>query len=185
MIGLVVPRPIGWIGSRSSDGVDNLAPFSFFNAVAASPPTVIFSTVRAHGHHKDTLRNVIDTEVFTVNTVTEEVVEAMNLTAGSYDSDVDEFEVARLTKVESSTVSAPMVSEAKANFECQLTQIVDIGGHAPMASSIVIGEILCLHIDSSILDGMRIDQEALRAVGRMGGPTYTRTRDLFAVERPK
>jgi flavin reductase (DIM6/NTAB) family NADH-FMN oxidoreductase RutF len=184
LIGLVVPRPIGWIGSKSPDGVRNLAPFSFFNAVAASPPTVIFSTIRRHGHHKDTLANVAATGVFTVNIVTEEVVDAMNVTAGSYGPEVDEFEISGLTPVPGSVVDAPMVAESKANFECRLSQIVPIGENGPMAASIVIGEILRAHVDGAILDGTRVDQTALRAVGRMGGPLYTHTRDLFQLERP-
>ena len=184
MIGLVVPRPIGWIGSRSQDGVNNLAPFSFFNAVAASPPTVVFSTIRADGVRKDTLRNVTETGVFTVNVVTEEVVEPMNLSSGGYAADVDEFEVAGLDITEATLVAAPMVSAVKANFECRLTQIVPIGEDGPMAASIVIGEILRFHIQPDILDAGRIDQNRLRAVGRMGGPMYTRTRDTFSLDRP-
>ena len=184
LIGLVVPRPIGWIGSVSADGVRNLAPFSFFNAVAASPPTVLFSTIRAGGLRKDTLSNVEETGVFTVNVVTEETVEAMNVTSGRYEASVDEFEVAGLTAVEGTVVDAPMVGEAKANLECRLDQVVQIGTNGPMAASIVIGEVVRIHVEGSILDGTRIDQEALRAVGRMGGPTYTRTRDLFSLDRP-
>ena len=184
LIGLVVPRPIGWIGSVSASGVRNLAPFSFFNAVAASPPTVLFSTIRAGGARKDTLSNVEETGVFTVNVVTEETVEAMNVTSGRYDPSVDEFELAGLTAVAGNVIDAPMVAEAKANLECRLSQVVPIGTDGPMAASIVIGEVVRVHVDGEILDGTRIDQEALRAVGRMGGPTYTRTRDLFSLDRP-
>ena len=184
LIGLVVPRPIGWIGSRSTAGVNNLAPFSFFNAVAASPPTIIFSTIRAHGHHKDTLSNVEDTGVFSVNIVTEEVMEAMNTTAGNYDPSVDEFEVAGLTVVEAGAVDAPMVGESKANFECVLTQIVPIGETGRMAASIVIGEVVRMHVAEELLDGTRIDQQRLRAIGRMGGPLYTRTSETFSLQRP-
>lgn len=184
LIGLVVPRPIGWIGSVSASGVRNLAPFSFFNAVAASPATVLFSTIRAGGARKDTLSNVEETGVFTVNVVTEETVEAMNLTSGRYDPSVDEFELAGLTAVSGTVVDAPMVAEAKANLECRLSRVVPIGTDGPMAASIVIGEVVRIHADGAILDGTRIDQEALRAVGRMGGPTYTRTRDLFSLHRP-
>jgi flavin reductase (DIM6/NTAB) family NADH-FMN oxidoreductase RutF len=185
LIGLVVPRPIGWIGSVSGAGVRNLAPFSFFNAVAASPPTVLFSTIRTGGARKDTLSNVEETGVFTVNVVTEEVVEAMNVTSGRYDPSVDEFELAGLTAVAGTVVDAPMVGEAKANLECRLSQVVPIGTDGPMAASIVIGEVVGVHVERSVLDGTRVDQKALRAVGRMGGPSYTRTRDLFSLDRPE
>lgn len=185
MIGLIVPRPIAWVGTRSQAGVNNLAPFSFFNAVAASPPTVLFSTIRPHGRRKDTLVNVSDSGVFTLSMVGEDLVDAMNLTAGTYEPDVDEFELADLSITEGEAVAAPMVTEAKANLECRVTQILDIGGEAPMASSLVIGEIVKFHIDADVLDGGRVDQKVLKAIGRMGGPTYTRTRDLFSVTRPE
>ncbi len=184
LIGLIVPRPIGWIGSMSREGVRNLAPFSFFNAVAASPPTVMFSTIRAGGARKDTLTNIEETGVFTVNVVTEEIVDAMNLTAGRYAPSVDEFELTGLAGVPGTVVDAPMVGEAKSNLECRLSQVVPIGTDGPMAASVVIGEVVRVHVDGAILDGMRIDQESLRAVGRMGGPTYTRTHDLFSLDRP-
>ena len=145
---------------------------------------MLFSTIRASGARKDTLSNVEETGVFTVNVVTEETAEAMNLTSGSYDPSVDEFELAGLTAVAGTVVDAPFVAEAKANLECRLSQIVPIGTDGPMAASIVIGEVVRVHVDGAILDGTRIDQEALRAVGRMGGPTYTRTRDQFSLDRP-
>ena len=99
MIGLIVPRPIGWVGTVAADGTRNLAPYSFFNCVSAAPPTVIFSPGRrgrnaAAPDHKDTLSNVRSSGVFTINLVTEELAEAMNLTSGEYLPDVDEFEVA-------------------------------------------------------------------------------------------
>ena len=110
LTGLVVPRPIGWIGSRSVDGVNNLAPYSFFNGVAASPPTVIFAPTGQPHARKDTLANVRETDVLTVNIVTYDLTEAMNSTSGTYPDDVDEFEVAGLTVREAEAVDAPIGS---------------------------------------------------------------------------
>ncbi|MDX1449534.1 MAG: flavin reductase family protein [Acidimicrobiia bacterium] len=183
LIGLVVPRAIGWIGTRNSHGVSNLAPFSFFTAVAATPPTVMFSTVRPGGREKDTLANVRETGVFTVNVVTEEVVERMNATSATVAQDVDEFELAGVTAVEASVVAAPSVAEAKAVLECTVVDTVDVG-QPPMGATMVLGRVERFHVESELLDGTRIDQEALRAVGRMGGPLYTRTRDMFGMARP-
>jgi len=183
LIGLVVPRPIGWIGSIDARGVRNLAPYSFFNAVAATPPTVLFSPLPQAGNAKDTLRNVEETGEFTVNMVSDDLVERMNITSGRYPSDVDEFELAGLTAVTGREVTAPMVAEAKANLECRVTQLVPVG-RPPMGGTLVIGEVVVFHVRADLLDGTRVDQAGLDLIGRMGGPNYTRTRDTFGLERP-
>ncbi|WP_051062292.1 flavin reductase family protein [Ilumatobacter nonamiensis] len=181
--GLVVPRPIGWIGTRSNGGVNNLAPFSFFNAVAASPPTVIFAPTGQPAARKDTLANVRETEMFSVNIVTHSLGPAMNASSGTYPADVDEFEVAGLAVREAELIDAPMVADAPANFECRLMQIVDIGG-APMGSSVVFGEIVAFHVDETLLDGTRVDQVALDPIGRHAGNMYSRANQLYEMPRP-
>lgn len=181
LVGLVVPRPIGWIGTISRAGVANLAPYSFFNIVAGTPPTVLYApglTVRV----KDSLANARETSEFTVNIVTEELAEAMNLTSGEYPPEVDEFALAGLTAVPGDIVGAPMVAEAKANLECRVTQIIEVG--SPPGAAVVFGEVLRFHIRPEVLDGTRVDHEALRAVGRMAGDGYTTTRDRFEMPRP-
>ena len=181
MTGLIVPRPIGWIGSRGANGVNNLAPFSFFNMVSGTPPTLLFTTgmtVRV----KDSLANVRASGVFTVNIVTEEVAAAMNVTSDSFSPEVDEFATAGLTAIEGETVAAPMVAEAKANLECAVTHIHEVG-EGPSAS-VVFGEVLRFHVAESLLDGTRIDFADLKAVGRLAGSWYSRTSDLFEMERP-
>lgn len=179
--GLVVPRPIGWIGTLSGAGVPNLAPYSFFNAVSGLPPTFVFSPGR--GSRKDTLANVRDVGEFTINIVTEEVVEAMNATAATFDADVDEFTACGLTAVASTRIRPPMVGECKANIECVVTQIVDIG-HPDHGNGLVIGEAVVFHVSEHLLSGTRIDQAELRAVGRHVGNTYSRSTDLFDLIRP-
>jgi flavin reductase (DIM6/NTAB) family NADH-FMN oxidoreductase RutF len=181
LIGLVVPRPIGWIGTRGPDGTANLAPYSFFNMVAGTPPTVLFApglTMR----RKDSLVNAEATGEFTVNIVTEEVAGAMNLTSGEYPPSVDEFALAALTPVPGQVVSAPMVAESKANLECRVTQIVEVG--SPPGAAVVFGEVLRLHVLDDVLDGTRVDHERLLAVGRMAGDGYCTTRDRFSMARP-
>jgi flavin reductase (DIM6/NTAB) family NADH-FMN oxidoreductase RutF len=182
LIGLVVPRPIGWIGTRSSDGTPNLAPYSFFNVVAGTPPTVLFApglTLR----RKDSLVNVEETGEFTVNIVSEEVAAAMNVTSGEYPPEVDEFALAGVTAMPGEAVAAPMVAESKANLECRVTQIVEVG--SPAGAAVVFGEVLRLHVRADVLDGTRIDHESLRAVGRMAGDVYCTTRDRFEMARPR
>lgn len=179
--GLIVPRPIGWIGSISADGTPNLAPYSFFNAVSGMPPTFVFSPGR--GGRKDTLANVREVGEFTINVVTAEVVEAMNATAASLPADVDEFDAAGLTAVPSTSIRPPMVGECKANIECVVIQIIDIG-HPEAGNALVIGEAVEFHIAESILDGTRIDQASLSAVGRHVGNQYSHATDLFEIVRP-
>ena len=182
-LGLIVPRPIGWIGSLDQDNVANLAPFSFFNAVTGYPPTVLFSPGFRDRAPKDTLANVASSGEFTVNIVSANLGEQMNLTAATAASDVDEFELAGLTKVRGSVVKAPMVAECKANLECRVSQIVHTGQDSTKGT-VVFGEVVAYHIDEAILDGTRIDQAALDAVGRMGGPRYVRTFETYEMQRP-
>ena len=181
--GLVVPRPIGWIGTRSADGVNNLAPYSFFNGVAASPPTVMFAPTGQPGARKDTLANVQATGVFTVNIVDFALGPQMNETSGSYPDDVDEFEVAGLTAVEAESVDAPMVGEAPATFECRLMKTVDIG-EGPMGSVVVFGEVLAFNVADRLLDGTRVDQAGLDPIGRHVGNWYSHNGELYEMIRP-
>lgn len=183
LTGLVVPRPIGWIGSIDTTGVRNLAPFSFFNVVCASPPTVLFSAGHRGDRPKDTLANVQATGVFTVNFVGEHVADAMNVTAATVGPDVDEFALAGVTAAAADVITAPVVVEALANLECTVEQIVDLG--EPPTNSVVFGSVLRIHVAGHLLDGTRIDPVALSAVGRMAGGGYTRTVDgYFELERP-
>lgn len=189
LTGLVVPRPIGWIGSIDEAGVRNLAPYSFFNVVSGTPPTVVFSAGRrptgSNGTvaPKDTLANVEATGVFTVNIVSEALAEAMNRTAATVGPEVDEFDLARVTPMRAEVVDAPLVAEAPAGLECRVDQIVDVGD--PPRNSVVFGRVLRIHIAAGLLDGTRVDQVALQAVGRMAGGAYTRTAaGYFELDRP-
>lgn len=180
--GLVVPRPIGWIGTRREEGTFNLAPFSFFNVVSTNPPTVLFSGGRHSDRPKDSVTLAETAGEFTVNIVSESVAEAMNVTAGSYTAEDDEFAIAGLTPMVGQVVRAPMVAESPANLECRVVEILDLG-HGP-TTRVVVGEVLVVHVLDQVLDGTRIDNDALRAIGRMAGNTYIRTRDRFELRRP-
>ncbi len=183
LTGLVVPRPIGWIGTIDGDGLHNLAPYSFFNCVSATPPTLVVGTGVREGAPKDTLANMRDTGVFTVSIVTESVAEAMNITSANVAADVDEFSVAGVTPVAGTNVSAPYVGEAKAALECSVNQIIPLG--EPPTSWLVIGDIVTIHADDDLLDGTRVDAQRLEAIGRFAGGQYTTTVDgLFTMARP-
>ena len=128
LTGVVVPRPIAFVSTLSADGVPNLAPYSFFNAVCPDPPTIVFSSSRRAGSKaKDTLTNVEATGSFVVNVVVDEIAEAMNRTAAEFPVEVNEFEIAGLTEAPSVKVKAPRVAESPVNMECRLRQVVDLG----------------------------------------------------------
>jgi flavin reductase (DIM6/NTAB) family NADH-FMN oxidoreductase RutF len=179
----VIPRPIGFISSLSPEGIANLAPFSFFNAVCGEPPMIMFCASNRHPL-KDTLRNVQAMREFVVNIVSEDIAEAMNLTSGDYAPDVSEFEVAGLTSVPSDIVQPPRVLESPVNMECRVHQILKVSDK-PMGGSIVIGEVIRFHVRDSIIDkDMFIDPDKLKPVARLGGPSYSRIRDRFDMIRP-
>lgn len=173
--GLVVPRPIGWIGTRRDNGTNNLAPFSFFNVVSTNPPVVLFSGGRHADRPKDSVALAEATGEFTVNIVSEEVAEAMAVTAGTFGAEDDEFAIARLTADPATQIDAPLVAEAPANLECRVRQIVDLGER----SRVVFGDVVAIHVEERVLDGTRIDHDALKAVGRMAGSSYVNTRARF------
>jgi flavin reductase (DIM6/NTAB) family NADH-FMN oxidoreductase RutF len=186
MIGSIVPRPIGWISSVDADGRNNLAPFSFFNAVCSNPPTVLFCPLirTTDAQHKDTLNNVKATGEFVVNIVTEPLAEAMNLTSGEYPSEVDEFAVAGLTPTPSLKVRPMRVAESPIHYECVVSQIVTIGD-TPGGGSIVIGRVVHLHVADELLIGEdKIDLERLQPIGRLAGTAFSRVNDIFHMTRP-
>lgn len=180
--GLVVPRPIGWIGTRRDNGTFNLAPFSFFNVVSSNPPTVLFSGGRHSDRPKDSVTFAETAGEFTVNIVSESVAAAMNITAGSFTAEDDEFAIAGLTPVLGSVVNAPMVEESPANLECKVVDILDLGAEA--RTRVVFGEVLVIHVQEDVLDGTRVDSDILAAIGRLAGNSYIYTRDRFELTRP-
>jgi len=183
MTGCIVPRPIGFLSTEDAGGVRNLAPFSFFNGVSASPPMVAVAIAARRSGPKDTLRNIEDTGAFVVNVVDESIAEAMNRTSGDYPPEVDEFEVAGLTPIPSERVRPPGVAEAPIRMECRLERVIVLGDPA-RAARLVLGEILLFHVRDDLWREGAVDPEALRAIGRMGGAGYCRTRSLFELDRP-
>ncbi|MFZ0015671.1 MAG: flavin reductase family protein [Acidimicrobiia bacterium] len=180
LTGLVVPRPIGWIGTRRSDGTNNLAPFSFFNLVSSDPPVVLFSAGAHSDRPKDSSTLAEESGEFTVNIVSEDVVEAMSVTSGSFTAEDDEFAIAGLTPRDGVVVDAPLVDESPANLECEVREVIALSDR----TQLVLGDVVVIHVSPEVLDGTRIDSDALRAVGRMAGASYIDTRARFEVARP-
>lgn len=191
LIGSVLPRPIAWVSSMSKDGIYNLAPFSFFTVASANPPVLCFAPALKESEidgkvvavPKDTLRNVRDTEEFVVNIVSRKLAEKMVQTSGEYEEDVNEFEVAGLTAAPSSMVRPPRVGESLINMECKLHQILEFGDH-PGAGTLVLGLILCMHLDDSAFKRGHVDLDVLQPIGRLGGASYCTVSDRFELQRP-
>jgi flavin reductase (DIM6/NTAB) family NADH-FMN oxidoreductase RutF len=180
---LVVPRPIGWVSTYGADGISNLAPFSFFSAISATPMLVSLSIGTRRGVAKDSLRNILDVHDFCVNVVTESQLEAMNQTAADLPPDVDEFTHADLPVAEAESVRAPYVANCPAVFECTLFKVLDLEG----AGRLIVGEVKAVRLDPtlSFVEGSTlVECGDLRPVGRLGGSLYTQLGEIRVLRRP-
>lgn len=181
---IVAPRPIGWISTRGSDRSENLAPYSFFNAVAYTPPQVVFastSTKPDRDGTKDTVANIRDTGVFCCNVVSDALKDPMNESSGPWDKDTDEFAHTGLDRSECQTIPCSFVTAAPAALECRMTQIVTLEGEA---NFLVIATVTGIHIrDDALKDGL-FDYMAFGPVARMGYRDFTTVRDKYAMPRP-
>ncbi len=181
---IVTPRPIGWISTRGTDGSENLAPYSFFNAVAYVPPQVMFASTSVkedRGDTKDTVANARETGVFCVNVVEYAMRDVMNRTSGPWPKETDEFALAEIARTECDTIPCSRVAAAPANLECRVTQIVKLEGEANFA---VFGEVTGVHMrDDCLKDGI-FDVLSFNPLTRMGYRDYSVIRESFALKRP-
>jgi flavin reductase (DIM6/NTAB) family NADH-FMN oxidoreductase RutF len=185
MIATILPRPIAWVATISADGKTNLAPFSFFQGVTSNPPTLMFVPVNTRdGAKKDTVRNIEAVPEFVVNLVSFPLAERMNATSASLPYGESEFERFGIASAASERVRPPRVAEAPVAFECTLDRFVRIGD-GPLAANVVFGRIRLVHVSDAVLgaDG-KPDPAKLDLIGRMGGETFTRTRERFDLKRP-
>ncbi len=182
----ITPRPIAWVSTISPDGVPNLAPFSFFQAVCSNPPTLMFvPTNTRDGAKKDTLRNIEAVPEFVVNLVNYALAAPMNATAATLPYGQSEFAYANVATAPSTKVRPPRVAASPVSFECTLDRIVTIGSGVG-AGNVVFGRIVALHADDAVLatDGKSLDPRKLDLIARLSGDYYTRTGELFTVPRP-
>jgi flavin reductase (DIM6/NTAB) family NADH-FMN oxidoreductase RutF len=185
---IVAPRPVCFASTIDKEGNVNLSPFSFFNLFSTAPPIVIFSPARRVRNNtiKHTLENVMQVPEVVINILTYDIVQQASLTSCDYPKEVDEFEKAGLTKEPASMVRPPMVKESKAKLECRVMEVKSLGEEGG-AGQLVICEVVCIHIDDSLLNAdKKIDQAKLELVARLGGDWYCRvSRDnLFTVPKP-
>ncbi|MEM9199045.1 MAG: flavin reductase family protein [Pseudomonadota bacterium] len=181
---IITPRPIGWISTRGSDGMDNIAPYSFFNGVAYVPPQVMFASTGDkpdRGDTKDSAANVRDTGVFCVNIVEFAARDDMNKTSTAAPRGTDEFALAGIERVACETIPCARVATAPAALECRLNQVVKLAGDS---NFLIIGEVTGIHLrDDCLRDGI-FDVLAYNPLSRLGYRDYTVVRDVFSLARP-
>jgi len=181
---LIVPRPIGWISTRDTKGHDNLAPYSFFNGVAYTPPQVMFSTTGTKPDRdgaKDSASIIQDTGVFCVNVVSYALTDAMNCTSEGFAAGIDEFEKAGLKKAECETIDCPRVAETPAAMECKLTKVVKLPG---AANTVVFGEVTGIYIADDCLTDGKLDITKYKPLSRLGYRDYAVIDKAFTLRRP-
>lgn len=190
MISTILPRPIAFVSTISPEGVLNLAPFSYFNGVSSTPPILSVSVGPKRGAvQKDTVANVEATGELVVNIVTESIAEAMVKTASNWPAEVSEFDVSGLTPVGSTIVGPPRVEESPVNFECRLAEIVKVG-KVGYETSIILAEVVMLHVADEVLRNGMPDPEKIRPLARLGGDMYAgigpvRSIPRFEIEHDK
>ncbi|MFV0408620.1 MAG: flavin reductase family protein [Paracoccus sp. (in: a-proteobacteria)] len=180
---IVAPRPIGWISTRGADG-DNLAPYSFFNAIAYLPPQVMFASTATKPDRngtKDSVAHIAETGVFCVNIASLALKNQMNASSAALPAGVSEFEAAGIAAAECTTIDCARVAEAPASLECRMTRILQLPGEA---NWLVLGTVTGVHLRDDCISGGRFDLSRDGWLTRMGYQDYAAIHDLFEMERP-
>lgn len=186
----VIPRPIAWISSVSSEGTHNLAPFSYFNIISDDPPMIMFSTTGSHisGGSKDTLHNVEETGEFTINLVTFSSSEAMNISSMDFVRNIDEFETTNVAHVEGNLVKSRRVKESPISLECIYHQSVQlpVPHGSDLINRMVIGTVVGIHVNPNILTSdNRIDINKVNLIARLGYNSFAKITEDFEMKRPE
>jgi flavin reductase (DIM6/NTAB) family NADH-FMN oxidoreductase RutF len=182
LVSAVVPRPIAFITSMNVDENVNAAPYSFFNAISSSPPLVIISVGRKNGAMKHTAENILRIKEFVVNIVTEQLLQSMNISSADFPPGISEIEQSNLTLAPSISIRTPRIAESPVQCECLLHRHMEVGKE-PV--DLIIGEIVQFHIKDELISSGTINQESFKPIARMGGNFYSRTSDLFELQRFK
>lgn len=180
---IVAPRPIGWISTLSKDGIANLAPYSFFNAVGGMPPMLMF----ASEGFKDSARNAADTGEFVFNYASKSLSEAMNNSSSNAPAGISEFDHYNIEKADSKIITAPRVAEANAAMECKVTSVIetnDVDGNLTGAV-IIIGQVVGVHIKDEVIRDGRFDVNLAEPISRLGYMDYGLTCNLHEMLRPE
>ena len=185
LVGGVTPRPIAWISTQSAEGVNNLAPYSFFSVASCNPPVLMFTQLQPkEGGNKDTLNNLLATNECVINIVNADAAEAMNQTCAALPSTQSEFEFAGVSACASVSVKPLSVADAPVRYECRLREVLNLSS-VPAGGTVVLLDVLSIYVRDDLLnDEGAIKQGMLGSVGKMGGDWYAKTTDLFELKRP-
>lgn len=181
---IIAPRPIGWISTRGSDG-DNLAPYSFFNAVAYAPPQVMFASTTAKADRpdmKDSLAHIVESGVFCVNIASAAMKQQMSDSSATLPAGISEFEAAGIASAECDTINCPRVADAPASLECRMTQVQRLAGQA---NWLVLGVVTGVHLRDDCIREGRFDLSRDGWLARMGYRDYVAVHETFELERPE
>ncbi|TWX71853.1 flavin reductase family protein [Colwellia demingiae] len=182
--GGVTPRPIAWISTRSKDGIDNLAPYSFFTVASCNPPVLIYTQVtQRSGIDKDTLQNLKETGECVVNIVNSHLLEKMNTTSASIAIDKSEFDLAQVRQSNSCNVIPFSVAESPIRYECTLREVISVGD-LPAGGTIVLLDVKSVYVRDDLYTDEGINQELIDSVGKMGGDGYSPTSHYVTLNRP-
>ncbi|WP_372663699.1 flavin reductase family protein [Cohnella sp.] len=185
LIGSIIPRPIAFVTTLSPGGVLNAAPYSYFNIVAANPPLISISVQRKNGQRKDTSRNAVENGAFVVHISDESYIRQINETAASLPPEESEVALAGLTPIASEKIGIPGIAEARIRMECVLEHAIPLGGAEDSpACDLLIGRIVCFHIDEALYENGHIDPVLLKPVSRLAGSSYSKLGEIFEIDRP-
>ena len=186
LTGGITPRPIAWISTRSKEGVDNLAPYSFFSVASCNPPVLLYTQVtQRSGVDKDTLQNLIETGECVVNIVNSSLLEKMSLTSASLDQNESEFSFAEVESCSSSRAEPLSVKESTVRYECTLREVVPIS-NLPASGTVVFLDVQCIYVQGGLYEksSSQISQQLTDSVGKLGGDFYSFTTNKIELERP-
>jgi flavin reductase (DIM6/NTAB) family NADH-FMN oxidoreductase RutF len=182
--GGVTPRPIAWISTRSKNGIDNLAPYSFFTVASCNPPVLLYTQVtQRNGIDKDTLQNLTETGECVVNIVNTPLLDQMNATSASIDSEKSEFDLVGVDHSKSCTVSPFSVTDSPIRYECTLREVISIGD-LPAGGTLVLLDVKSVYVRDDLYSDEGINQVLIDSVGKMGGDGYSPTSNYIALNRP-
>jgi len=182
--GGVTPRPIAWSSTRSKDGVDNLAPYSFFTVASCNPPVLLYTQVtQRSGIDKDTLENLRETGECVVNIVNATLLEKMNVTSASIANDKSEFDLAKVTQSQSCKVAALSVADSPVRYECTLREIISVSD-LPAGGTIILLDVKSVYVRDDLYSDEGINQALIDSVGKMGGDGYSLTSHFVSLNRP-
>ncbi len=184
LIGGITPRPIAWISTRSKEGVDNLAPYSFFTVASCNPPVLLYTQVtQRSGNNKDTLQNLLETKECVVNIVNSALLEQMNATSAALGIKESEFSFANVEACESAQVLTKSVKNAPVRYECRLREVVRVSD-LPAGGQLILLDVTGIYVDDALYKNGTIDQQGIDSVGKMGGNHFSLTTNTIELTRP-